>query len=179
MKGFRQASILITFWHLSSFSGDLSKVSILIMDANLQQLVMNSFGQDFPDKHKIHRIHWISRAIIIRRKMHFDNLWQISVKTENDNTTTVHKMYFYQFIISGWWWYFNLNVNYFRLRCTLWLSTLACFVTFILMHMIQTQEYKSRLGLLCPFLFMSIQQWTQYLSFKIDTGVSKQTLTNN
>ncbi len=36
LKGFRQASILITFWHLSSFSGDLSKVSILIMDANLQ-----------------------------------------------------------------------------------------------------------------------------------------------
>ncbi len=52
------------------------------------------------------------------------------------------------------------------------------YVTFILMHMIQTQEYKSRLGLVCLFLFMSIQQWTQYLSFKIDTGVSKQTLTN-
>ncbi len=47
MKGFRQASILITLWHLSSLSGDPSKVNMLIMDAVIfrreSQLVMNSW----------------------------------------------------------------------------------------------------------------------------------------
>lgn len=84
MKGLRQASILITLWHLSSYSGDLSKVNMLFIDATIfrreSQLLLNWWIRCYwtgfskqTGKNQRKPLNKSKEHYYTRDQMHFDN----------------------------------------------------------------------------------------------------------